>query len=98
MQVSTERRLLQLLVALAGLVPVMAGLMGALSGGAFFELAGAAAAQSHGTYLSGLLLGIGLAFWSCIPVIEHKEARFFVLTGIVVIGGVSRAFFAIALG
>jgi hypothetical protein len=31
--------------------------------------------DSHYRYLSGLLLGIGLLFWSCIPGIEAKTGR-----------------------
>jgi hypothetical protein len=96
--VNAERRLLQFLIALAGLVPVTAGLLGALSGGAFFSLWGAAAAQSHGAYLSGLLLGIGLASWSCVPHVEHKRGRLFLVTFIVVAGGMFRAIALFRLG
>lgn len=45
---------------------------------------------SQGRYLSGLLLAIGLGYWTTIPDIEHKTARFRLLTGLVAIGGLSR--------
>jgi hypothetical protein len=46
----------------------------------------------HYRYLSGLLLAIGLGFWSTIPNIERHAPRFRLLTGIVVIGGLCRLF------
>lgn len=80
------KRAAQTSFAVAGLVPVGAGLWGV-----FYPLAGSVGAQlNHGRYLSGLLLAIGLAFWAAIPDIERQTARIRVLTGIVVIGGCCR--------
>lgn len=87
----TERRALQRVVALAGLVPVLGGLWGVLFGQA--GLGGGAfdvSTDSHFRYLSGLLLGIGLLFWSTIPGIETKTSLFRFLTMVVVLGGLSR--------
>jgi hypothetical protein len=47
-------------------------------------------ADSHYRYLSGLLLGIGLAFTTTVPRIETHTSRFRVLAAIVVIGGLGR--------
>jgi hypothetical protein len=47
-------------------------------------------ADSHFRYLSGLLLGIGLLFWSTTPAIEEKTGRFRLLALIVFIGGLGR--------
>ncbi len=61
MTYETERRALQRVVAVAGLVPVLGGLYGVLFGQA--GLGGGAfdvSTDSHFRYLSGLLLGIGL--------------------------------------
>ena len=52
---------------------------------------------THAAYLSGLLLGIGLGFWSCIPAIESKTGRFTLLTALVVMGGLARLLAAIRL-
>jgi Na+/alanine symporter len=41
-------------------------------------------------YLSGLLLAIGLAFWSLVPKIESAGQVFRLLTFVVVIGGLAR--------
>lgn len=86
-----ERRYLQRVVALAGLVPVSAGLYGVLFGaGLTGETGLSLSGDSHYRYLSGLLLGIGLLFWSGIPAIEEKAGRFQLLTLIVVAGGLGR--------
>ena len=98
MRISGEQRLLQVLVTLAGGVPVSAGFMGAVTGGAFFHLAGDATAKSHGAYLSGLLLGLGLGFWSCVPELERQSSRFALLCLIVMTGGLARAWIVASLG
>ncbi len=85
-----EKRLLQCVVAVAGLVPVGAGLTGGLFGTAMLGLDGGADLDSHYRYLSGLLLAVGLGYWSAIPGIEHKGGRFALLTLIVVAGGFFR--------
>jgi hypothetical protein len=86
----TERRLLQIVVALGSLVPIIAGAAGMLSGPAMVEASGAVSADSHFRYLSGLLFGIGIAFVTTIPGIERCGGRFRLLTGIVVAGGLGR--------
>ena len=45
---------------------------------------------SHFRYLSGLLLGIGIAFAAAIPSVERRSALFAVLSFVVVIGGLAR--------
>lgn len=81
-----ERTVLQGFVVIAGCVPVFAGGWGVLHG-----LAGADAwAVNHQRYLSGLLLAIGLGFWSAVPAIERQTARVRLLSVVVVIGGSCR--------
>jgi hypothetical protein len=74
---------------LAGIVPVSAGAAGVILGA---RMAGGAGTDldSHVRYLSGLLLGIGLVFWSMIPAIEQRGRLFRALTCIVAIGGFGR--------
>lgn len=88
-----ERRLLQLAVALACLVPLGAGAAGVAQGPAMVE--GGTAGEpsdldSHFRYLSGLLLGIGIGFAASIPTIERRSELFMVLSAIVVVGGLAR--------
>ena len=88
-----NKRLFQACVAIAGLVPVTAGLWGMLGG----LHGGNPGAMSQERYLSGLLLGVGLVFWSTIPGVEKKAATFRLLTAIVVVGGLCRLL-GVALG
>lgn len=80
---------MQAAVLLAGVVPVSAGAAGVLLG-AGLAGGGGADLDSHVRYLSGLLLGIGLAFWWMVPGIERHGSLFRLLTGIVVLGGMGR--------
>ncbi|MCX7281896.1 MAG: DUF4345 family protein [Alphaproteobacteria bacterium] len=92
-----SRRSLQIAVAIAGLVPVSAGALGALRP-ELLSLSGPPHAFTHAAYLSGLLLGLGLSFWSLIPTLERQRHAFTILTGLVVVGGLARAFTAARLG
>jgi hypothetical protein len=85
-----ERKLLQQAIAIAATIPVAAGLYGVLFGQALTGDAVSISAESHFRYLSGLLLGIGLCFWSTLPSIENQTGRFRLLTLLVVIGGLGR--------
>jgi len=83
---SLERRLLQVCIAVAGLVPVGGGLWGVLGQ---IHTSGVVAA-SHSRYLSGLLLGIGLIFWWTIPTIQRRGTVVRTLTAVVLAGGLAR--------
>lgn len=82
---------LQAAVAIGGLVPVSAGIAGILAGpGLVTTQPPTVPLDSHFRYLSGLLLGIGVAFWTTIPHLERRTGRFRLLTSLVVAGGVGR--------
>jgi hypothetical protein len=87
-----SRRLLQGVVALGGLVPVGAGLAGVLRGAGLTGDHVSIALDSHLRYLSGLLLAIGLAFWSTIPRLAQQRERFLLLTLLVFAGGLARLY------
>jgi hypothetical protein len=93
-----EKRLLQLAILLGGIVPVTAGLEAILRGTRFLGAWPGRGADSHFRYMSGLLLGIGLVLWGCIPTIERRTTIVRTLTLIVVIGGLSRLYGWIAVG
>jgi hypothetical protein len=88
--IERERRLLQQTVALAAVIPAATGLYGILFGHALTGDAVSISAESHFRFLSGLLLGIGVCFWSTVPGIEEKTGRFRLLTLLVAIGGLGR--------
>jgi hypothetical protein len=86
-----ERKALQGAILLLALVPIAAGIAGIIFGASMVDMsAGGASADSHFRYLSGLLLGVGIGFWSCVPDIEHRGPRIRIMTLIVVIGGLAR--------
>lgn len=101
MSPDTERRALQICVALACVVPLAAG-----GGGVFESAAGLRGVEaplpvdldSHFRYLSGLLLGIGIGFAFCIPRIEEHGAVFRTLGLVVFIGGLARLLSLAELG
>jgi Domain of unknown function (DUF4345) len=84
--------MLQLAVGVLSLIPMGAGLAGAAFGLRAFDHASLLGtnADNLGRYLSGLLLGIGLAFLTTLPRIESEGVRFRLLTTIVFIGGIAR--------
>jgi hypothetical protein len=88
-----EKRLLQAAIALLAWIPVLAGGAGMLLGPAMLgsDTIVGVTADSHFRYLSGLLFGIGLCYWSCIKRIERRSNRITLLTLIVVCGGIGRA-------
>ncbi|WP_375460092.1 DUF4345 domain-containing protein [uncultured Enterovirga sp.] len=85
-----ERRILQRVMAVGAIVPVSAGLYGILFAAGLTGDRLGGTGESHYRYLSGLLLGIGLLFWSAIPRIEDRTGRVQILTLIVVTGGLGR--------
>jgi hypothetical protein len=93
-----EKRLLQLAILIGGFVPVSAGLDGALRGTRFLGTWPGPGADSHFRYMSGLLLGIGLIMWGCIPTIERRATIVRTITAIVVLGGLARLYGWIVAG
>lgn len=94
-----EKRLLQIVVALACLVPLIAGSAGVLRGAAWLQHGPVATdLDSHFRYMSGIFLGVGIAFVTCVPAVETKGARLRMLAGFVVLGGLSRLFSVAQLG
>ena len=94
-----SKRLLQAAVAVCCLVPIAAGGAGLWMGPALVEAGGGGRdLDSHFHYLSGLLLGIGLAYAASVPGIERKRVQFTLLGAIVVVGGIGRLLSLIAAG
>jgi hypothetical protein len=99
MDVSSERRLLQIVVAVAAFVPVASGLTGVALGQAFLTNGPLDfALDSHFRFLSGLLAAIGLIYWSVVPQIEKHTLVFSRLTVLVVAGGLARLYGVLVAG
>ena len=93
MKRETERRLLQIVTAAACLVPLSMGLVSVLRSAAALrgmEPPFPIDFDSHYRYLSGLLLGIGVAFIASIPWIESRGAVFRTLGFVILLGGLAR--------
>jgi len=95
-----ERRLLQAVVALACLVPLSVGGQSVLHGPGFLGHPPVIPTDldSHFRYISGIFLGVGIAFASCVPRIEATGPRFRLLGALVVAGGLSRVVSLVAVG
>lgn len=89
---SAEKRLLQCVIVVLALIPVSAGLAGIVAGPAFLALEAPwpADLDSHLRFLSGVFFGVGIAYWTCVPGIERKTARFRLLAAVTVCGGLAR--------
>lgn len=86
-----SKRLLQISVAILGLVPISAGLSGIILGpAAFGGPADITDLNSHFRYISGIFLTVDIAFYTTTPNIQIKTDRFRLLTALVFIGGLAR--------
>ena len=97
--VGFEKRILQGVIALACLVPLSAGSAGVLRGAAWLSQGPVSIdLDSHFRYISGIFLGVGIAFASCISGIEDKGERLRMLVAFVALGGIARLVSLIAIG
>jgi hypothetical protein len=93
-----ERKLLQITFALAGLVLVGFGFAGIFFGANFLDLSGNVVMDSYIRFLKGMLLAIGLIYWSAIPDIERHGERIALVTFILLLGAVPRLMAVIGHG
>ena len=68
------------------------GLTGVLFGTMYADLSGDVVMDSYVRFLKGMLLAIGLIYWSCVPQVERRGDRIALLTLILVVGSLSRLF------
>lgn len=88
-----ERRLLQLAVAAASLVPLTIGGLSLWQSATVLKGVTDPLPpdlDSHFRYLSGLLFGVGLVFLALIPRIERHGSAVRALAAIIVVGGAGR--------
>src|SRR5471030_1271487 len=93
-----ERKLLQIAFALAGLTLVGFGAAGVFFGANFMDLTGNVVMDSYVRFLKGMLLAIGLIYWSSIPDMERHGERISVVTFILVLDAVPRLMAVIGHG
>jgi Domain of unknown function (DUF4345) len=93
-----ERKLLQIAFGSAGLALIGFGLAGVFFGANFMDLSGNVVMDSYIRFLKGMLLAIGLVYWSAIPDIERHGERISLVTFILVLGAVPRLMAVIGHG
>ena len=93
-----ERMLLQIAVAVAGLAGVSLGLTGVVFGTLYADLSGDVVLDSYIRFLKGMLLAIGLIYWSCISKIDRSGDRISLVTFILVAGTLARLMSVIGHG
>lgn len=84
-----ERLLLQIATAFSGLVLVALGVAGVILGVQFLHGVGTITVDNYFRLLSGILVGVGIAFLTSIPHIERHRERFGILTLMIVLGGLA---------
>ena len=96
----TERRLLQAFIAVLALIPTLTGMAGILLGPDFLRLdpPWPNDLDSHFRFLSGIFLGVGIGFYSCIAGIESKTGRFRLLAAFTFAGGLARLWSLLLVG
>jgi hypothetical protein len=93
-----ERKLLQAAVAVAGFAGVLLGLTGVLFGTLHADLSGDVVLDGYVRFGKGVLLAIGLIYWSCVPQVERRGERISLVTFILVFGTLSRLFSLVGHG
>ena len=93
-----ERKLLQIAFAFAGLVLIAFGVTGGFFDANFLDLSGNVVMDSYIRFLKGMLLAIGVIYWSSIPDIERHGERIALVTFILVLGAVPRLMAVIGHG
>lgn len=100
MTLDREKRLLQGVVGIACLVPLSAGLWGVLFGPGWLRGVDIVPIDldSHFRYVSGIFLGVGIGFFTCLRTIEARGDRFWLLGSLVVLGGLARLTSLVTVG
>ena len=99
-EAAMSRRMLQGVVGVLALIPTLAGAAGILLGPDFLKLdpPWPVDLDSHFRFLSGVFLGVGIGFYSCIPNVERKTGRARLLASFIVAGGLARLYSLLVAG
>lgn len=97
-----SRRLLQIVTALLGLVPVITGVLTMFGVEdplyAHSGLAAIPVLDSNLRFFGGIWLALGLAVWSLVPAIERRGAAFRAIWGAIFLGGIGRLLSILLIG
>jgi len=94
-----QKRALQICVAVLAAIPLGIGAAGVATGTNYLGAAGPTIdLDSHFRYLSGIFMALGVVFYSCVPNIERRSARFGLAAALVFAGGIGRLVALLAMG
>jgi hypothetical protein len=93
-----ERRLLQITLAIVGLVAMLFGLTGVLFGTSLSGVQLGVTMEGYVRFIKGVLIAAGLIYWSAIPQVEQRSERIAVVTFILVFGAIGRLLAVIGHG
>jgi hypothetical protein len=93
-----ERTLLQIALAIAGLVAILFGLTGVLFGTSLAGVTVSVTLEGYVRFIKGVLIAAGLIYWSAIPQVEKRGERIAVVTFILMFGAAGRLLAVIGHG
>ena len=93
-----ERRLLQISLAIVGLVAILFGLTGVLFGTSLSGVRLGVTMEGYVRFIKGVLVAVGLIYWSAIPQIEKRFERISIVTIILMFGAAARLLAVIGHG
>ncbi len=102
-----EKRILQIIIAIVGVVPILTGLMGILPPGVsdkFYGISlndtiqGNIILDSNYRYYSGLWFGLGVIMFWIVPSIEKQKTALRIISTMIFIGGIGRVMSMITFG
>lgn len=93
-----ERRLLQIALAVAGLVAMLFGLAGVLFGTSLAGVVVSVTLEGYVRFIKGVLIAAGLIYWSAIPHVERRSERIGVLSFVLMFGAAGRLLSVVSHG
>jgi hypothetical protein len=102
-----EKRILQIIIAIIGIVPILTGLEGILPPGVSDKFYGISISNSiqgniildsNFRYFSGLWFGLGIVLFWIIPSIEKQKIALRIISCMIFIGGIGRVISMITFG
>ncbi len=85
-----ERRLLQIALAIVGLVAILFGVTGVFFGTSLSGVTLGVTMEGYVRFIKGVLIAAGLIYWSAIPRVEVHSERIGVVSFLLVFGAAGR--------
>lgn len=89
-ETALERRLLQIALAIVGLVAILFGVTGVFFGTSLSGVTLGVTMEGYVRFIKGVLIAAGLIYWSAIPRVETRGERIGVVSFLLVFGAAGR--------